>query len=87
MLRDELAAAGRQAAFNHLKKYLTDASASKDYSDVAVQLQMKPGAVAVAVHRLRTRYREIVRACVAQTVESEADLASEMSYLLSVLSR
>jgi hypothetical protein len=39
------------------------------------------------VHRLRTRYREIVRASVAQTVESEADLESEMSYLLSVLSR
>jgi RNA polymerase sigma-70 factor (ECF subfamily) len=86
-LRDELAASDKQAIFDHLKKYLTDASAEKDYSDVAAQLQMKPGAAAVAVHRLRARYREIVRASVAQTVESEADLESEMSYLLSVLSR
>jgi RNA polymerase sigma factor (sigma-70 family) len=86
-LRKELVASGRQAIFDHLMKYLTDASAGKDYSDVAAQLQMKPGAVAVAVHRLRARYREIVRASVAQTVESEADMESEMSYLLSVLSR
>ena len=86
-LRDELAASGKQAVFDHLKRYLTDASAEKDYAGVAEQLQMKPGSVAVAVHRLRTRYRELVRASIAQTVESEADLESEMNYLLSVLGR
>ena len=86
-LREELAASGKQPIFDHLKIYLTDASAGKDYADAATQLQMKPGTVAVTVHRLRARYREIVRASVAQTVGSEADLESEMSYLLSVLSR
>jgi len=86
-LRDELVASGKQAVFDHLKPYLTDASTGTDYSEVAAQLQMKPGAVAVAVHRLRGLFREIVRTGVAQTVEAEADLESEMNYLLSVLSR
>jgi RNA polymerase sigma factor (sigma-70 family) len=86
-LRDELVAFGKQAIFDHLKKYLTDASTGRDYSEVAAQLRMKPGTVAVTVHRLRARYREIVRASIAQTVDSESDLESEMSYLLSVLSQ
>jgi RNA polymerase sigma-70 factor (ECF subfamily) len=62
-------------------------SASADYERAAAQLQMKPDTVAVAVHRLRKRYRELVRAEVAETVESQADLEAEMSYLLAVLSR
>jgi RNA polymerase sigma-70 factor (ECF subfamily) len=48
---------------------------------------MKPESVAVAVHRLRKRYRELVRSEVAETVQSPAELEGEMSYLLSVLSR
>jgi DNA-directed RNA polymerase specialized sigma24 family protein len=84
-LREEFAAAGKVAQFNALKPCLTEVS--EDYEQVAAQLAMKPGAVAVAVHRLRKRYRELVRGEVAQTVESEAELESEMSYLLSVLGR
>jgi RNA polymerase sigma-70 factor (ECF subfamily) len=86
-LREESATSGKSASFDLLKSYLTDVSAGRDYTEAAAQLQMKPNAVAVAVHRLRARYRELVRAGVAQTVESEADLESEMNYLLSVLSR
>ena len=48
-------------------------------------LALVAGAVAVAVHRLRVRYREIVRAEIAQTVPSEAELKAEMSHLFSIL--
>jgi hypothetical protein len=43
--------------------------------------------VAVAVHRLRRRYRELVRAEVAQTVSSPLELEEEMRYLHSVLNQ
>jgi RNA polymerase sigma-70 factor (ECF subfamily) len=48
---------------------------------------MTPGAVAVAIHRLRVRLRELVRAEVAQSVGSEADLEDEMRSLFAILSR
>ena len=41
--------------------------------------------MAVAVHRLRLRYREIVRAEIAQTVATEAELKDEMRHLFAVL--
>jgi RNA polymerase sigma-70 factor (ECF subfamily) len=44
------------------------------------------GAIAVAVHRLRLRFRELVRRTVAETVGSEADLDEEMRHLLAILS-
>lgn len=86
-LRLEFVDSGRAAQFDALKPYLTDASTGQDYERAAAQLQMKPDSVAVAVHRLRKRYRELVRSEVAQTVQSQAELEGEMSYLLSVLSR
>ena len=86
-LRQEFAADGKLAQFDVLKPYLTDASAERDYERAAAQLQMKAVSVAVAVHRLRKRYRELVRSEVAQTVQSQAELEGEMSYLLSVLRR
>ncbi len=86
-LRQEFAAAEKLAQFDTLKPYLTDASTGQNYDGAAAQLHMKPGSIAVAVHRLRKRYRELVRSEVAQTVQSEAELQGEMTYLLSVLSR
>lgn len=46
---------------------------------------MKPGTVAVAVHRLRLRYRELIRAEIAHTVPDPADVDEEMRYLLEVI--
>jgi RNA polymerase sigma-70 factor (ECF subfamily) len=86
-LRQEFASSGKSSQFDALKPYLTDASAEQNYERAAAQLQMKPDTVAVAVHRLRKRYRELVRSEVAETVQSQAELEGEMSYLLSVLSR
>ena len=46
---------------------------------------MSEGAVKVAIHRLRKRYRELVRAEVAQTVPESADVDAELRYLVEVL--
>ena len=48
---------------------------------------MSEGAVKVAVHRLRQRYRKLLRAAIAETVSNEADLNDEMRYLVAVLRR
>jgi RNA polymerase sigma-70 factor (ECF subfamily) len=47
---------------------------------------MNEGAVKVAVHRLRKRYRELLRAEIANTVASEEEAKDEMRYLIEVLS-
>jgi RNA polymerase sigma-70 factor (ECF subfamily) len=53
--------------------------------DIAEQLNMSVGAVKVAVHRLRRRYRDLLRAAIAETVSNEEDLNDEIHYLIDVL--
>ena len=84
-LRDEFATEGKLAQFDLLKVFLSDVAGDGDYATLAEPLGLEAGAVAVAVHRLRVRYREIVRAEIAQTVPSEAELKAEMSHLFSIL--
>jgi RNA polymerase sigma-70 factor (ECF subfamily) len=48
---------------------------------------MSESAVKVAVHRLRARYRELLRDEIANTVLSQADVDSEMRHLFNVLAK
>ncbi len=48
---------------------------------------MSEGAVKVAVHRLRKRWGELLRAGVAETVADPAEVELELRYLLRVLSQ
>jgi RNA polymerase sigma-70 factor (ECF subfamily) len=84
-LRAEYAAAGKAALFEILSPLLTAESRFGDYTDLAHTLGLTPGAVAVAVHRLRQRHRDCVRAVVRPTVAAPADVDSEMQYLASLL--
>lgn len=84
-LREEQIAAGRSAAFEALKDSLTGGRGTP-YAELAVHLGTSEGAVKVAVHRLRQRYRELLEAEIATTVASPEDVAEERRYLLSVLS-
>ncbi len=80
-LRAEYHAAGKAALFDELKRHL-DASEAPTYDDSAVRLQMKPGAVKVAAHRLRRRFRDRLRAEVAQTVDDPSEIEDELRALL-----
>ena len=84
-LRDECAAAGKLAQFDALKVYLSDVAAAGDYAALAPSLGLDAGGVAVAVHRLRQRYRELVRNEIAHTVTTESELNAEMRHLFSAL--
>ena len=55
--------------------------------ETARRLGMTEGAVKVAVHRLRQRYRELLRTEIAETVAGPSDIDDEMRYLLAALRR
>jgi RNA polymerase sigma-70 factor (ECF subfamily) len=85
-LRDEMAKAGKAEQFDAFKGSLTGQD-EPPRKDIAARLNMSEGAVKVAVHRLRQRYRTLLRAAIAETVSNEADLDDEMRYLVEVLRR
>jgi RNA polymerase sigma-70 factor (ECF subfamily) len=86
-LAAEHAAAGKAAQFETLKPWLTGDTEQLSQAEVARQLDLNEGAVKVAIHRLRKRFRELVKTEIAQTVGGGADVQAELNYLLEVLSR
>lgn len=82
-LRDECAAADQSQLFEKLKPFLTLDKAAAPYSQTAAELGMSGGALRVATHRLRRRYRELLRAEVSQTLSDPAQTEEEMRSLLA----
>jgi RNA polymerase sigma-70 factor (ECF subfamily) len=56
------------------------------YAELAEKLQTSEGALRVAVHRLRQRYRELLRAAIADTVSSPEEVEEELRHLLQAVS-
>ena len=83
-LRVEMAGAGKLALFEALKFCLT--GEKSPYAQVAGRLRMSEGAVKVAVHRLRERYRALLRAEIAETVARPEEIEDELRALLAALS-
>ena len=81
-LRDECIADGKAERFEKLKPYLTVGKGEIPYASAATALAMDEGAVRVAVHRLRKRYRELLRDEVAQTLSDPAMVDEELAVLL-----
>jgi RNA polymerase sigma factor (sigma-70 family) len=84
-LRAEFAADGKEAVFDKLKHFLTGGRESGGYAQVAADLATTEGAVKTAVHRLRRRYRQLLRDEIAQTVAGPEEVDGEIEYLLSCL--
>lgn len=84
-LRDEYVATGRARMFERLKRFLTGDEDPGTYAEAARDLGVTEGAVKVAVHRLRNRYRDALRARVAATVASDDEVADEIQHLLQTL--
>jgi RNA polymerase sigma-70 factor (ECF subfamily) len=75
----------KSARFAALKPLLTASNDASPYASVAAQLDMTEGAVKVAVHRLRKRYKELLRDEVGQTVSDPAAIEQELADLRSAL--
>jgi RNA polymerase sigma factor (sigma-70 family) len=84
-LRDEFADSDRTELFDGLKGYLTGGKGAAPYETAASRLGMTEGALKVAIHRLRRRYRELLHEEVARTVATSDDVAAEMQDLLGAL--
>lgn len=81
-LRIEFAEAGREKLFDVLKHFLTG-NVSLSHAEAAAECGLTEGAVKVAVHRMRRRYRALLREEVAQTVATPDDIESEIRHLFA----
>lgn len=84
-LRDEFERGGKLDQFERLKVFITPQSTASSHAEVARELGMTEGAVAVAAHRLRRRYRDLLRAEIAQTVASPDEVDDEIRNLFEAL--
>jgi RNA polymerase sigma factor (sigma-70 family) len=82
-LREEHRARGKEMFIETLSPYL-DGAEPDGYNQAATKLGMASGAVAVTVHRMRGRLRELLRAEVRQLCSSAAEEEQEMKHLLEV---
>lgn len=76
----------RADQFAALKPWLAASGEIRDSQEAtAARLGMSSGALKVAIHRLRRRFRELVRAEVSATLNDPADLDGEMRHLVDAL--
>ncbi|MGA2175764.1 MAG: sigma-70 family RNA polymerase sigma factor [Verrucomicrobiota bacterium] len=82
-LRDESRAAGKAKLFEQLKTFLMAGKSDIPCAQAAAALELTEGAVRVSIHRLRRRYRELLREEIAQTLSDPAQADEEMQALFS----
>lgn len=83
-LEHEASVLGKQAVFQRLAEYLVEPPDAADYRQVAADLGLRVNTVAVCVHRLRQRLRELVRDELARTVGDPADIDAELHALRDI---
>jgi RNA polymerase sigma factor (sigma-70 family) len=84
-LEEEHRQQGKTELFSVLRTALAGPGNAAPYAELAARLGMNEGAVKVAVHRLRQKYRVLLRETIAETVASEAEVEEELRYLLRVV--
>lgn len=84
-LRAEFASPDRARQFERLVPFLNRDSSGERYDALSEQLGISAGALRVLVHRMRRRYRDLVRAEIAETVATPEDIDDEIRFLMAVL--
>src|SRR5262245_42485956 len=82
-LKEEAAHVGKLQQFERLAPYPGGSRLTVPYATIASELKMTEGAVKVAVHRLRQRCRDRLRAEIAQTVADAAEIDDELRELFA----
>ncbi len=85
-LRQEYVASDRRELFDQIKGTITSRDVAGSYREIATNLGMSEGAVKVAVHRLRNRYRELLVHEVSQTISSAEQVDDEIAELFKAIS-
>jgi RNA polymerase sigma-70 factor (ECF subfamily) len=76
---------GKGVLFDRLKVVLTGAARTVPYAELGAELEMSEDSVKKAAHRLRQRYRDILRELVAETVEEPGQVDDEIRALFAIL--
>lgn len=84
-LENELMAAGKREHFDELKPWLVGESGALTSASAGQALGLNEGAAKVATHRLRKRFRALVREEVARTVSDSSEVDAELQYFVEVL--
>jgi RNA polymerase sigma-70 factor (ECF subfamily) len=84
-LEEEYRGEGKQSWMEAMRPALTTDRGAIDFAEMADKLGVTETAARVAVHRLRQRYRQLIRAEVASTVASPEEVEAEMHYLFQAL--
>jgi len=84
-LREECESKGKLWLFQALSPHLTEERDQVSYAKLSAELGMAEAAVKKQLHIMRQRYRSLLRAEVAQTVENPADVDDEIRYLCASL--
>ena len=85
-LGDEYRLAGNVILFERLRVLLIDEPGRPSQAQIAAELDMTENAVKQALHRLRERYRQLLREEIAHTVMAPGDIEDELRHLVAVLS-
>lgn len=86
-LKEEQHTAGRGPVFEELKQCLGNVPGEGLYRSAAQRLGLTPVAIKVTVHRMRDRYRELVRDEIARTVADPVDIDDELRHLAELLAQ
>ena len=86
-LRQAMVQAGKERQFETLSPFLSGAHAESSYAEAGRHLGITEGAAMVAAHRLRIRYRQMLRAEIAETLDNSVEIEDEIRRLFSSLSR
>jgi RNA polymerase sigma factor (sigma-70 family) len=86
-LRAEFIALGRLNYFERLSTFLNGDPQGSGYEALSIELGGSPAALRVAVHRMRRRFRELLRAEIAETVSRPEEIDEEIRFLMSTLSK
>jgi RNA polymerase sigma-70 factor (ECF subfamily) len=78
--------AGKQKHFETLAPFLSGAHAGASYAEAGRRLGITEGAAMIAAHRLRTRYRQMLRTEIAQTLSDPGEVEDEIRRLFACLS-
>ena len=84
-LRQDYAKAGKGELFESLSEWLSEDGTGEAYRRIAEQLDSTEGAIRVAVHRMRQRFGEAIRAEIADTVSSAEEVEEELKTLMAAL--
>ena len=84
-VRDSFAEAGKTEHFETLKPWLIGDVESLSQADAAATLGISAGAVKVVIHRMRQKFGAAIRQEIAETVETEEEVAEELRYLIEAL--